>query len=90
VPQAGQEISDKEPDGYVLSQTPAAGKQIQQGGIVSIIVAKAPAPGQPVPGNPGQPTTPGQPPPSTAPTTGPTGSCIPNVTCPDLAPIRRY
>ncbi|HEY2831495.1 MAG TPA: Stk1 family PASTA domain-containing Ser/Thr kinase [Sporichthyaceae bacterium] len=66
VPQAGQQISDKQPDGYVLSQTPNAGKRIPQGGIVSIIVAKAPEPGQPVPG-PGQPTTPGQPQPSASP-----------------------
>jgi len=82
VPQAGQQISDKQPDGYVLSQVPTAGNRIPQGGIVSIIVAKAPAPGQQVP--PG-PTTPGQPPATNPATTPPTGSCIPNVTCPDQA-----
>jgi serine/threonine-protein kinase len=76
VPQAGQQISDKQPDGYVLSQTPAAGERIPQGGIVSIIVAKAPEPGQP--GQP-QPTTPGQPQPT--PSASPSCSglgCFPN------------
>ncbi|HEY3605114.1 MAG TPA: Stk1 family PASTA domain-containing Ser/Thr kinase [Sporichthyaceae bacterium] len=96
VPQAGQQISDKEPDGYVLSQTPAAGKQIQQGGIVSIIVAKAPAPGQPVPGEPGQPTTPGQtPPPATPePTCTGLGCNLPGggvqQPAPAQASVRRY
>jgi hypothetical protein len=54
---------------------------------VSIIVAKAPEPGQP---GGGQPTTPGQPPPSSQPSTSPTDSCIPNVTCPAQQSVRRY
>jgi eukaryotic-like serine/threonine-protein kinase len=87
VPQAGQQISDKVPDGYVLSQSPAAGQKIPQGGIVSIIVAKAPEPGQP---GPGGPTAPGQPPATNPPTTPPTGSCIPGISCPDhsTAPVQ--
>jgi beta-lactam-binding protein with PASTA domain len=76
VPQAGQQISDKQPDGYVLSQTPAAGERIPQGGIVSIIVAKAPEPGS---GGQPQPTTPGQPQPSASPSASCSGlGCIQN------------